>query len=72
MDYQGKFERLLARIGVLALDKKVSCFVAGLKDNICTDVQANRPSMITMAIGLARLYKAGNLPTGKQLFLLHE
>ncbi|KAH7543989.1 hypothetical protein JRO89_XS15G0078500 [Xanthoceras sorbifolium] len=39
-------------------DKKVSCFVTGLKDSIRTDVQANLLSTLTIAIGLARLYEA--------------
>ncbi|KAL5803159.1 hypothetical protein ACOSQ4_031464 [Xanthoceras sorbifolium] len=45
-------------VGPLAPDKKVSCFVTGLKDSIRTDVQANLLSTLTIAIGLARLYEA--------------
>ncbi|KAH7569605.1 hypothetical protein JRO89_XS06G0207400 [Xanthoceras sorbifolium] len=58
MDYQCKFERLLAKIEILAPEKKVSCFVADLKDNVQTDVQANRLTTLTMTIGLAKLYEA--------------
>ena len=55
---QARFEKLLVKVGLLAPDKKVSCFVTGLKDSIRTDVQANLPSTLTMAIGLARLFEA--------------
>ncbi|KAK0587236.1 hypothetical protein LWI29_019561 [Acer saccharum] len=58
VEYQARFEKLLAKVGSLAPDKKVSCFVTGLKDSIRTDVQANLPSTLTMAIGLARLFEA--------------
>ena len=58
VEYQARFERLLAKISSLSQDKKVSCFVAGLKDSIRTNVQANQPTTLTMAIGLARLFEA--------------
>ncbi|KAI9169737.1 hypothetical protein LWI28_016981 [Acer negundo] len=59
--YQTRFEKLLAKVGSLAPDKKVSCFVTGLKDSICIDVQAKLPSTLTMAISLARLFEARDM-----------
>ncbi|KAH9686113.1 hypothetical protein KPL70_014237 [Citrus sinensis] len=56
-DYQARFERLLAKVGSLSQNKKVRCFIAGLKESIRVDVQANLPTTLTIAIGLARLYK---------------
>ncbi|KAL5820769.1 hypothetical protein ACOSQ3_022651 [Xanthoceras sorbifolium] len=35
----------------------MSCFVAGLKDNVRTDVLANRLTTLTLAIRLAKLYE---------------
>ncbi|KAK0581846.1 hypothetical protein LWI29_018689 [Acer saccharum] len=58
IEYQTRFERVLAKVGNLAQDKKVSCFVTGLRDSIRTDVQAHCPSTLTIAIGLAKLYEA--------------
>lgn len=60
MEYQGHFEKLLAKVGHLSQDRKVSCFLTGLRDSIRTDVQANRPTTLTMTIGLARLFEASN------------
>ncbi|KAJ0019948.1 hypothetical protein Pint_30984 [Pistacia integerrima] len=40
--------------------RQVSCFVSGLKDNIRIEVQARRPSTLSSAIGLAKLYEARN------------
>lgn len=65
VDYQAKFERMLSKVGSLTQDQKVSCFVTGLKDSICTNVQANRPTTLTMAIGLARLFEARDLAQKK-------
>ena len=61
LEYQGKFERQLAMVGVLQQDRKVSCFLTGLKDSIRTDVQVHRPTTLAMAIGLAKLYEAREL-----------
>ncbi|KAI9156198.1 hypothetical protein LWI28_002074 [Acer negundo] len=58
IEYQTRFERVLAKVGNLAQDKKVSCFVTCLRDSIRTYVQAHCPSTFTMAIGLAKLYEA--------------
>ncbi|KAK0571896.1 hypothetical protein LWI29_023257 [Acer saccharum] len=60
-EYQGKFEKLLARAGHLPQAQQVSCFISGLRDTIRTDIQANRPTDLTSAIGLARLYEARDL-----------
>ncbi|KAK0581463.1 hypothetical protein LWI29_014052 [Acer saccharum] len=66
LDYQSKFEQLLAKAGALPQPRQVSCFISGLKDSIRTDVQANRPTSLTMAIGLARLYEAREATQRKQ------
>lgn len=57
VEYQGQFEKLLAKVGHLSQDRKVSYCLTGLRDSIRTDVQANRPTTLTMAIGLARFLK---------------
>ncbi|KAJ0077699.1 hypothetical protein Patl1_35564 [Pistacia atlantica] len=60
IEYQCKFERWLAKAGALTQDRKVTCFIIGLRDSIRTDVQANRPTTLVMAIGLAKLFDARN------------
>nr|CAD1835788.1 unnamed protein product [Ananas comosus var. bracteatus] len=57
-DYQTQFERLLIRVGTLTAIQQVGCFVSGLKESIRTDVQACKPSTLSAAIGLARLYES--------------
>lgn len=59
-EYQSRFEQLLAKVGHLTPTRQVSCFVSGLKENIKADVLAGRPTDLTSAIGLARLYDARN------------
>ena len=60
-EYQSKFERGLARVGALSPKRKVSCFVTNLNDSIRTNVQANQPTTLTMAIGLAKLFEGQDL-----------
>jgi hypothetical protein len=57
-DYQVQFERLLTRVRRLAPEHQIGCFVSGLKQDIRTEVQAARPTNLSAAVGLARLYKA--------------
>jgi hypothetical protein len=57
-DYQLQFEQLLSRVGKLSNQHQLGCFVSGLKENLRADVQAARPSSLTEAIDLARLYEA--------------
>ncbi|KAK3184816.1 hypothetical protein Dsin_032102 [Dipteronia sinensis] len=59
-DYQTQFEKLLSKVGHLPQDRQVSCFINGLCDNIKADVLAGRPTSLSSAIGLARLYEARN------------
>ncbi|KAI9162016.1 hypothetical protein LWI28_022966 [Acer negundo] len=61
VDYESKLEKLLAKTESLAPKRKVSCFVMGLKDSIHINVQANRPTILTMAIGLVKLFEAWDL-----------
>ncbi|KAK1357252.1 hypothetical protein POM88_050508 [Heracleum sosnowskyi] len=60
-EYQTRFEKLLAKAGLLPQGRQVSCFISGLRDSIRADVQANKPVTLTSAIGLARLYEARNM-----------
>jgi hypothetical protein len=64
-DYQLKFEQLLSRVGKLSIPHQLGCFVSGLKGNLRTEVQAMKPSTLTEAIGLARLYEAKNWSSKK-------
>jgi hypothetical protein len=57
-DYQVKFERLLSRVGWLAPEHQIACFVSGLKEDIRTDVQAAQPTSLSTIMDLERLYKA--------------
>jgi hypothetical protein len=59
-DYQVQFEQLLSRVGKLSSQHQLSCFISGLKDTIRTEVQAARPTSVTEAIGLARLFETRN------------
>jgi hypothetical protein len=56
--YQAKFESLLSKIGVLSQTRQVSCFISGLKEVLWADVITGKPTTLTSAIGLARLYEA--------------
>lgn len=59
-EYQSRFEQLLAKVGHLTPTRQVSCFVSGLKESIKAVVLTGRPTDLTTAIGLARLYEARN------------
>ena len=61
LEYQSNFERGLARVGALSPVRNVSCSVTNLKDSIRTNVQANKPTTLTMAIGLAKLFEGRDL-----------
>lgn len=67
-EYQAQFERLLSRVGKLSTQHQLGCFVSGLKENLRMDVQAARPTTVTDAIGLARLYEAKNWSLKKSPF----
>ena len=56
--YQLQFEQLLSRVGKLSISHQLGCFVSRFKGNLRMEVQALKPSMLTKAIGLARLYEA--------------
>ena len=57
-DYQTQFEKLLTRAEKLTPAQQVGCFISGLRESIRVEVQAARPSSLTTAVGLARLYEA--------------
>jgi hypothetical protein len=57
-EYQGQYERLLSRAGRLLVAQQIGGFISGLKESIRPEVQASRPSTLTAAVGLARLYEA--------------
>ena len=59
-EYQSQFERLLSRVGKLPSPQQVGCFISGLKDYLRVDVQTLKPTTLTSAVGLARLYEAKN------------
>lgn len=54
LDYQEKFEKLLAKGGPMDQAKQVSCFVGGLREPIQTDVRANKLNNLSSAIGFIR------------------
>jgi hypothetical protein len=62
-DYQLQFKQLLSRVGKLSIPHQLGCFVSGLKGDLRTEVQALKPSTLTEAIGLSRLYEARNQGT---------
>ncbi|KAA8535649.1 hypothetical protein F0562_030652 [Nyssa sinensis] len=57
-EYQTQFEKLLAQAGKLTTPQQVGCFTNGLKEPIQVEVQAARPTTLSAAVGLARLYEA--------------
>ncbi|KAH7576003.1 hypothetical protein JRO89_XS02G0274100 [Xanthoceras sorbifolium] len=59
-NYQTQFENLLSKVVSLPQSHQISCFISGLKDTIKVDVLAGRPTSLTSAIGLARLYEVRN------------
>jgi hypothetical protein len=75
-DYQVQFKRLLTQVGRLAPRHQVGCFVSGLKEDICTEVQDARPTNLFAVVGLARLYEARqqtqNLPSLAELQKTHS
>ncbi|TXG69871.1 hypothetical protein EZV62_004806 [Acer yangbiense] len=46
------------RAGKLSEAQQIGGFVSGLRENIRTSVQASRPTSLTAAVGLARLFEA--------------
>jgi hypothetical protein len=62
-DYQLQFEQLLSRVGKLSIPHQLGCFVSGLKGDLRREVQALKPSTLTEAIRLTRLYAARNQGT---------
>ncbi|KAG6702641.1 hypothetical protein I3842_07G045800 [Carya illinoinensis] len=66
-EYQLQFEQLLSHVGKLAPNHQLRCFINGLKEPVCTDVQAVRPTTITDGIGLARLFEARSMKRPLQL-----
>lgn len=60
-DYQTKFEKLLAKVGLLLQNRQVSHFIIHLKDSLKADVLSASPTTLASAIGLARLYEDRNL-----------
>ncbi|XP_043694404.1 uncharacterized protein LOC122645127 [Telopea speciosissima] len=58
LDYQSQFEKLLSKVGHLPPHRQVSFFVSGLNNQVKVDVLASRPTTLSAAIGLARLYEA--------------
>ncbi|KAK2647003.1 hypothetical protein Ddye_022198 [Dipteronia dyeriana] len=59
-EYQTQYERLLSRAEKLFEAQQIEGFVCGLQENICTSVQASRPTSLTTVVGLARLFEAQN------------
>jgi hypothetical protein len=59
-EYQVQFEQLPSHVGKLSTQHRLGCFMSWLKENIRTEVQASKPTSITEAIGLARLFEARN------------
>lgn len=56
-EFQGRFECLLSKAGVLCVEQETTCFISGLRELIQADVRAQRPSTLSSAIGLARIYE---------------
>lgn len=59
-EYQSQFERLLSRVGKLPGPQQVGCFISSLNDYLRVDIKALKPTTLTFAVGLARLYEAKN------------
>ncbi|KAA8525663.1 hypothetical protein F0562_007512 [Nyssa sinensis] len=57
-EYHTQFEKLLARAGKLTTPQQVGCFTNSLKEAIRVEVQTARPTTLSAAMGLARLYEA--------------
>lgn len=55
MDYLSQFETLVNRIVGLPAPFLLSCFVSGLKPDICREVQALQPLTLVQVVALARL-----------------
>lgn len=60
-DYQGQFETLANRTEGLNESFMVSCFVAGLKEEIRLGVQMFTPNSLFVATNLARLQEEKNM-----------
>ncbi|KAK2999353.1 hypothetical protein RJ639_024546 [Escallonia herrerae] len=55
-EYHTQFSRLLLRAGRLLPEQQVGCFISGLKESLRVDVQSRKPTTLSTAIGLARLW----------------
>ena len=54
VDYQGRFEALLPRAGLLSKAQKVQIFTAGLQPPLSLDVEIHNPQTLPVAMSLAR------------------
>ncbi|KAL5810297.1 hypothetical protein ACOSQ4_026865 [Xanthoceras sorbifolium] len=59
--YQEEFEKLSHRVDELPEKFLISCFVAGLKDEIRLDVKIKQPRSLADPIGVARLVEKRNV-----------
>jgi len=59
-DYQKDFERLCNRVTTLPQSVVLDCFIYGLKPEIQHEMAIIRPTLISQAIGLAKLIEAKN------------
>jgi hypothetical protein len=55
----------MSTAGRLFANQQIGGFVSGLKENIRDEVQASRPSTLTEAVGLARLFDARSVAQRK-------
>ncbi|KAK2996971.1 hypothetical protein RJ639_026366 [Escallonia herrerae] len=64
-EYQAQFSRLLLCTGRLLPEQQVGWFFSGLKESLKADVQACKPTTLSVVVGLAQLYEAHNQHTKK-------
>ncbi|GKF00610.1 hypothetical protein Tco_0027533 [Tanacetum coccineum] len=56
-EYQRKFKQLVTRAGILTAEQEVEIFVSKLQEDIGLEVELHRPTGLTRAMSLARLYE---------------
>ena len=56
-DYQSHFVRLLGKVGALKDKKETTCFINWLREPLWANVVAQKPTTLSSAITLARIYE---------------
>ena len=65
-NYQGKFEKLILRVGTLTQSQKIELYISGLADYITIEVELHNHPDLATAMSLSRHYECKEQPVCSQ------